>query len=241
MLDWLKAYCVRSDKFPQQELGGTVTSSDFVVTNDNMYMRQRLELLLASGFLWLIPFMWVGSKLGRLPFRVPDRLWQQYATAGLFTRRAPTWSDWRIGIRCTGRKDWSVLDMAEVSPMPASGYRQRLDRVLGDTRTKKIGESLRLRLAGWIAQKLKERAGMEVSGVRFFHRSWPTNTPEMARPAGHWDSNAVLPTTTKVTLLGTYAIVDGMAFLERAKPRAPVLPQPAIFRRQPKEQSAVKP
>jgi hypothetical protein len=116
-----------------------------------------------------------------------------------------------------------------------------MDRILGDTRSKKIGGSLRQRLAGWIAQRLKESAGMEVTGVRYYHRSWPTNTPEMAMPAGHWDGGIELPATTKVTLLGTYAIVDGKPMLERAKPRAPVVPQPAIFRRQPKEQPPAKP
>ena len=118
--------------------------------------------------------------------------------------------------------------------MPASGYRQRMDRILGDTRSKKIAESLRLRLAWWIVQRLKERGGAEISGVRYYHRSWQTNTPELAFPVGHWNGDGVLPAATKVTLLGSYAIVDGKAKLERAQPRAPnVMPQPKIFHREP--------
>lgn len=190
---------------------------------------------------WLLPFTWIGTKLGHLPFRIPDRLWQQYATAGLFTLRTSSWTDWRIEVRFHGSDDWRGLDWDDVSSMPASGYRQRIDRILGDTRSKKISENLRARLAGWIAQRIKQAAGREVAGVRYYHRAWPTNTPEMAQPAGHWDGSGSLPATTKVTLLGTYAIVDGKPMLERAKPRAPVVPQPAIFRRQPKEQPPAKP
>lgn len=172
--------------------------------------------------------------LGRLPIRVPDRLWQQYAAAGLFTKRTPTWSDWRIEVRAAGSAEWSAVNMAEVSPMPASGYRLRIDRILGDTRSKKIAESLRLRLAGWIAQRLKRQTGQEVGGVRFLHRSWQTNTPELALPAGHWDGNVAIPATTRVSILGTYAITDGVAKPERAKPRAPdAASQPKIFRRTP--------
>jgi hypothetical protein len=199
---------------------------------------RKIWLLLAIilTISWLLPFLWVGTKIGRLPFRVPDRLWQQYATAGLFTLRTSTWSDFRVEIRTNGSTEWRALDMAKVSPMHASGYRQRMDRILGDTRSKKIGGSLRQRLAGWIAQRLKESAGMEVTGVRYYHRSWPTNTPEMAMPAGHWDGGIELPATTKVTLLGTYAISEGKATPEQPKPREPaVMPPPAVFRRKTNE------
>jgi hypothetical protein len=203
--------------------------------------RSRLALLTVLSLVWLLPFTWVGTKLGRLPFRVPDRLWQQYAAAGLFTLRTSAWSEWRIEVRSAGSSEWRSLDMAEVSPMPASGYRQRMDRILGDTRSKKIAENLRQRLAGWIAQGLKERAGMEISGVRFLHRSWQTNTPELAFPDGHWNGDGALPATTRIALLGTYAIVDGKAAPERAKPRAPnVVPQPKIFRRESRPEPPAK-
>jgi len=203
--------------------------------------RLRIALLTVLGLIWLLPFTWVGTKLGRLPFRVPDRLWQQYAAAGLFTLRTSAWSDWRVEIRSAGSSEWRLLDMVEISPMQASGYRQRIDRILADTRSKKIAESLRLRLASRIAQHLKQRTGEEVSGVRFLHRSWPTNTPEMAFPGGHWNGDEALPATTKITLLGTFAIKDGKAAPELAKPRVPdVVPQPKIFRRVSRQEPPAK-
>lgn len=201
----------------------------------------RLLALVVLTLLWLVPFTWVGSKLGRLPFRVPDRLWQQYSAAGLFTLRCTSWADWRIEIRKASGDEWSVLDMAVVSPLPSSGYRQRLDRVLGDTHNKKVAENLRQRLAGWIAQRLKEKGGMEINGVRYWHRSWQTNTPETAFPQGRWNGDGVLPETTKATLLKTYGIVDGKAVAERAKPRPPtMMPQPEMFRRKSMTEPAIK-
>jgi len=206
---------------------------DRVLSNVHLNKNLLLALLLVLSLFWLLPFTWVGSKLAPLPFHVPDRLWQQYACAGLFTQRVSAWSDWRIEVRRAGSESWQTLNLEEVSPMPASGHRQRLDRILGDTRSKKIGGNLRLRLAAWIAQKLKESEGMEISGVRYLHRSWPTNTPGMTAPAGHWNADGQMPATTKVTLLGTYAITNGKAVLERnKKPQAPAaVPQPKIFRR----------
>lgn len=131
--------------------------------------------------------------------------------------------------------------MAQVSPQPSSGYRQRMDRILGDTHNKKIAESLRMRLAGWIAQLLKKQAGMEISGVRYYHRAWRTNTPELAFPDGHWNGDGPLPATTKVALLGTYGIADGKAARERAAQRAPAaVPQPKIFRRESKQEPPAK-
>lgn len=195
---------------------------------------KRMCLLAALVLVWLFPFTWVGSTLGRLPFRVPTLLWQQYNAAALFPKRTPVWGDWRIEIRRAGSDEWRVVNMAEISPMPTSGYRQRMDRILGDTRSKKIAESLRQRLAGWIAQRLKQQTGQELSGVRYLYRSWQANAPEMAFPAGHWDGDVTLPVTTRVTILGEYAIVDGTATRERAIQRPPdALPQPKIFRRAP--------
>ncbi|MCX6853860.1 MAG: hypothetical protein NTV80_03030 [Verrucomicrobia bacterium] len=195
----------------------------------------RFLLLLLLFLLWLVPLAWIGSTLGNLPFRVPRSLWQQYNAAALFTKRTATWSDRRIEIRTANSDQWRVLNMVEVSPMPLAGYRQRIDRILSDTRSKKIAESLRQRMALWIAQRLKQQSGQEISGVRYQHRSWQANTPELALPAGHWgDNGSVLPATTRVTLLGEYAIVNGRATRERAKP--PVLDkvpsQPKVFRRE---------
>lgn len=198
--------------------------------------RSRLTLLAALSLAWLLPFTCVGTKLGRLPFHVPNRLWQQYATAGLFTLRCSTWSDWHIEIRRAGSGEWHALDMAEVSPMPATGYRQRMDRILGDTRSKKIGESLRRRLAVWMVQKLEHQTGQQVTGVRYLHRSWQTNTPELAFPAGHWDGDEALPATTRVSKLGEYEVVNGRATPMQSKSTVPVpvpVPQPRIFRRAP--------
>lgn len=193
---------------------------------------KNLCLLGIAGVVWLYPLFWVGSKVGRLPVRVPDRLWQQYNASALFTHRTPVWYDWKIEVCAADSGRWHVLNLEDVSPMPTSGYRQRMDRILGDTRSKKIGGSLRQRLAGWIAQRLKESAGMEVTGVRYYHRSWPTNTPKMAMPSGHWDGGIDVPATTKVTLLGTYVISEGQAVLEQPKPRGPAaMPPPAVFRR----------
>lgn len=201
----------------------------------------HIVLLTVGAVGWFLPYFWVGAKLGPLPVRVPERLWQQYNTAGLFTRRCSIWSDWQLEVRPSGSTEWRLLEAQEVSPMPASGYRQRMDRILADTRSKRIGESLRQRLAGWIGQHLKERAGIEISGVRYYQRSWPTNTPLMAFPDGHWDGGGALPATTKVTLLGTYAIVDGKAAPEKAKPRVPgAVPQPKIFRRESAQKEPAK-
>lgn len=195
---------------------------------------KNICLLAAGGVVWIIPFFWAGTKLGRLPVRVPDRLWQQYNAAGLFTLRCSTWSDWHIEIRRVGSEEWHALDMAEVSPMPATGYRQRMDRILGDTRSKKIGESLRRRLAVWMVQKLEQQTGQQVTGVRYLHRSWQTNTPELAFPAGHWDGDEALPATTRVSKLGEYEVVNGRATPMQSKSTVPVpVPQPRIFRRAP--------
>lgn len=175
---------------------------------------------------------WAGSKLSRLPFRVPDRLWQQYTSAGLFTRRTPTWSDWRIEVRQAGSQEWQALSITDVSPMPTSGYRQRMDRILGDTRNKKIAESMRKRLAVWITQRLKDRTGREIEGVRYVYRSWPASSPELSHPDGHWDSDLPLPETTYVSNLGEYSIVGGTAkrFLAKHSPGS-LPPQPSAFRR----------
>jgi len=203
----------------------------------SIWLTRRFKnmFLLAIGVaMWLCPFFWVGSRLGRLPVRVPERLWQQYSASALFTQRVPAWSDWRIEVRQTDTTEWRVLEMTKISPMPTSGYRQRIDRILGDTRSKKIAESLRQRLAEWIAQRLREQTGQEIGGLRYLYRAWQTNTPELACAEGHWDGDGLLPPTTRVSILGEYAIVDGKAKPSLAKPQTPNAPplQPRIFRRQ---------
>ncbi len=193
----------------------------------------RLLLLALLTFGWLLPFVWAGSTLGRLPFRVPARLWQQYNAAALFTKRTSTWSERLIEVRMAENRPWQRLDMSTVSPMPASGYRQRLDRILSNLQNKKTAESMRRRLAGWIAQQVGEQTGQQLTGVRFLRRSWRVNTPEMAFPAGAWErAEAPLPATTRETLTGTYNIVAGVVTPAPAQPPAPArMPTPKIFGR----------
>lgn len=193
----------------------------------------RLGVLSASLIIWLIPFLWIGSTLGRLPFRVPDLLWQQYNASALFTKRISFWPDWLIEVRLAGKNKWQSVSMTDVSPMPTSGYRQRVDRILGDTRNKKsIAESLRLRLAQHIALRLKTNTGQVISGVRFVCRSWQTNTPDIAAPEGRWNRDVTLPKTTRVTVYGPYRIVDGKSTLEQEIPSNSKTPsQPRVFQR----------
>lgn len=202
----------------------------------------RLFLLVLLFVIWLFPLAWVGSTLGRLPFRVPTRLWQQYNAAALFTKRTPTWADWRIEVRTEGSNQWQVIDTKDVSPMPTSGYRQRMDRILGDTRSKKIAESLRRRLAEWIAGELKIQSGQKIDGLRYLYRSWKTNSSEQILPNGRWNGDEMLSAAARVSILGEYAITDGRAKLVQAEPiKTPVKPsQPKIFRRESFQRPSVK-
>jgi hypothetical protein len=124
--------------------------------------------------------------------------------------------------------------MREVAPMPEAGYRLRVERMLADTLGKKTALSFRKRLAEWIARRLKQKDGMEITGLRIRRALWRTNTPELNFPRGHWERGLdTLPATTQISTLAEYAIVNGTAIVVQARPKGPAgTPQPKIFRRE---------
>lgn len=147
----------------------------------------HVTLLIALCVFWLVPFMWVGTKLGRAPLPLPRRLLQQYNTAALFTHRSSVWTDWRVEIKQRKGTSWCNMDMIKVAPMQEAGHRLRVERMLADTLGKKTSISLRKRLAEWIARRLKQQEGVEISGLRIRRALWQTNTPELNFPLGHWE------------------------------------------------------
>jgi hypothetical protein len=191
--------------------------------------QKRLVVIGLLSLLWLLPFFWVGSKLGPLPFRVPDRLWQQYMAAGLFTQRVDFWGDWRIQVKVTADGEWRDLPTNEVSTMATSGYRQRIDRILGDTRTKKVGARIRPRLAEQVA-----RSRPEIVAVRFLHRAWPTNSPALTAPEGNWETGAKMaPQSVSLNVYGPYLVADGKvkATTSSSKSAGESKRPPSVFQR----------
>lgn len=186
-------------------------------------MKPRLFLLLILTVVWLVPFFWAGW-MKRLPFKVYPRLSFQYSAAGLFTQRIETWTQMLIQVQHNGSTDWTTLDTAELSPMGAFGYRQRLDRILQETQGRKVADVVKPRLAAWLAQRYGElHPGQgNVTAVRFAQTLWPANSPELAQPAGHWQPNPPLENTTaQFRELAAYTIANGSARLILPPARAP--------------------
>ncbi len=148
-------------------------------------MRLKIALLMVILIAWLVPFYWAGS-MRSVTVPLYPRLAFQYTAAGLFTRRVSSWNQTLIQVQSKGAADWKTIDTAELSPMGAFGFRQRLDRVLLDTQGKQTAKLVQQRLAEWTAReyaKLHANEG-EVIGVRMGQTTWASNTPEMAMPAG---------------------------------------------------------
>ncbi|MEZ0273985.1 MAG: hypothetical protein ACAH88_03705, partial [Roseimicrobium sp.] len=151
-------------------------------------MKLRLVLLAALTLLWLVPCFLAGS-LGRLPVKVPPWLSLQYTAGGLFfTSRTDKWAQTQVQVHRRGTSNWQTIDTAQFSPMGTFGYRQRLDRVLQETNGKPAADGARQRLAEWIARRDEQvyPDSPGVMAVRFGATVWAANSPELARPSGHW-------------------------------------------------------
>lgn len=196
----------------------------------------RLGLLLAFVVLWLIPFFWTG-RMGRFPWKLPPRLHTQYACAGLFTKRTWNWNQPLIQVRRGDTESWETLDMTELSPLGAYGYRQRLHRLLLKTAGSKVRDSIRRRLALWVALHDQEAHPDQgaVMAVRYAQNVWPVNCPELVEPTGKWEVNpASLGPTGRFQVLATFALGNGAAKLLPTSRDPKPLPTPAAFSRQPR-------
>ena len=154
--------------------------------------------------------------MGRLPLRLHPRLSFQYTAAGLFTHRVGPWTQMQIQVQHEGVAPWKTISTAELSPMGAFGYRQRLDRILQETHGRRVGDEVRQRLAGWIAQKYEKQHPEQgkVTAVLFGQTVWASNSADLANPSGHWEP---LPPAgsqpTRLQVLSAYSIAQGQAQL----------------------------
>lgn len=196
----------------------------------------RLALLTFFTVFWLVPFFWTG-RMGKLPFRIPQRLLSQYACAGLFTKRTWNWNQPLVQVRHMETGEWETLAMEELSPLGAYGYRQRIDRLLLKTGGSKMRNEIRQRLAAWVSRRYAEAHPErgEVQAVRIAQNVWPVNCVEMAHPEGHWVPNpASLGPNGRFEMLAAFAIRDGKATpLLPNKGILPSLTTPSIFARRP--------
>ncbi|WP_395735911.1 hypothetical protein [Prosthecobacter sp.] len=194
-------------------------------------MKLRLACLGFFVVVWLIPFFVSGAMLGPLPVRVYSRLNFQYTAAGLFTRRVPVWHQTLIQVQSKGAADWKTIDTAELSPMGAFGFRQRVDRVLMDTNSHvKVAPMVRQRLAEWVAKeyaKLHPNEG-EVTGVRMGNTIWTTHRPEMANPSGEWVRDPVdIKPSAPFRPYASFTVTQGKAVADRMPPSTPAVTAPA--------------
>jgi hypothetical protein len=143
--------------------------------------------LLAITFLWLIPVLVAGSKTAKIKF-LPKHISYQYSCAGLFTGREGAWAQACYLVKLKGRPNWIELSREIVSPMPVAGYRQRLDRLITETRKSKSKDKLYLRLSAHIAGRYKQMYPGETSveEVKIVNSAWRTDDPEMIMPKGRW-------------------------------------------------------
>lgn len=211
----------------------------FCILDHSKGMVVRVIISLVLSVFWLVPFYLAGSMLYP-PAMVYSRLNFQYTAAGLFTRRIPIWTQTLYQVRTKYLAEWRYIDTAELSPMGAFGFRQRVDRVFQDTSGKPLTEQVRLRLAEWVALEYAKRhpAEGEVTGVRIGQTSWAANRPELAMPRGEWERNPVdLQPSAPFRAQASFTISQGKATpdLTRVVPSRPVpMRTPAVFQRKTK-------
>lgn len=199
-------------------------------------MRLRLVWLGLFAALWLAPFFWIG-QMRQLPFKLPPRLLTQYACAGLFSKRMPSWSQVFIQIEHDGAGEWVTLPVTELSPMRVFGYRQRVDRLLLGTNSRKNDGGSWKRLAEWIASHPAPQKSVNgpVAGVRYVQQRWQIHSPELINSGGHWNCQAPdeRSTTSKFQVLKSYDIVEGTARPTTSTPPTPEprMKVPNVFRR----------
>jgi hypothetical protein len=159
---------------------------------------------------WLAPFFYVGWK-GRGIYMVMPRLSFQHSAAGLFTKRTNSWVQHLFQFQLGSNEQWVTVDTEMLSPMGAFGYRQRLDRMLFESR-RSVGDEVQLRMAAWLAGRCQTLFPMngEVRGVRIVRTTWQTGTPVMARPDGKWLKGPFegLP-RAQTALLATFKVEKG--------------------------------
>lgn len=188
-----------------------------------------LGLHLFFGLVWLGPFYFTGATIPQ-PVKITPRLTFQYSAAALFTRRVTNWNQTIFQVKTTVASDWKVIDTAELSPMGAFGYRQRIDRVFLDTSNKKGVEQVRRRLAEWIAKEYARRHlnEGEVTGVRMGQTTWASNRPELASPKGAWarEPKGMEPSQL-FKAFASFTLTEGKAEVERITRVSVPLPPPA--------------
>lgn len=145
--------------------------------------------LLGIGLLYWVPIFWTGVGWGRWS-ELPRRVTFQYEVAALFPKRQTAWSHpvYRVRTEATGQ-DWVELDRWLMSEAEVAGYRHRVDRLVSiAAKSKSVGNSVFAGMAQHAARRLEEtRPDLgRVTGFRVLTLIFPTNTPEMAHPAGGW-------------------------------------------------------
>lgn len=199
-------------------------------------MKLRLSCLLTFVMLWLVPFYLTGAMLPS-PSAIYSRLRFQYSAAGLFTRRITNWNQTLFQVRTQAVSEWKTLETAELSPMGAFGFRQRMDRVFQDTSNKKGVEQVRQRLAEWIGEEYAKKHPNEgeVTGVRMGQTFWASNRPELAQPKGEWVREPEdMEPSTPFKAYASFTITKGKAEVERVVSRATVpapVKTPKVFER----------
>jgi hypothetical protein len=152
--------------------------------------------------------------------QMPRRLTFQHAVAGLFSNRQTSWTQPVYHVRTEKTKGkWITLDRSLMSEIAVAGFKHRVDRVVSTARkSKSTGNAIFAALAEHAAaQVAAKRPDLgAVTGFRVVSLIFPTNTPEMAQPAGAWvipKSNEMDP--KQVRLTAEVAVKDGRALSVR--------------------------
>jgi hypothetical protein len=140
-----------------------------------------------SVLLWLIPVFAVGSRMGVVRF-LPRHLTHQYACAALFTNIERSWTQAAYLVKVDGSSQWSEVDREVVSPMRIAGYRQRVDRIVTETRRVKDKDAMLDRLAAHVAASYARAFPdqKKVTEVKIIKTLWRTDEPVMTQPVGRW-------------------------------------------------------
>jgi hypothetical protein len=143
-------------------------------------------LLLAIG-LWLVPLFKTGAKFGPVKW-LPRHVTYLHGCAGLFTMREASWGQVIYLVKRENASAWVEMDRDWVSPMPVAGYRQRLDRVFGEVRRKRIYPQIYSGMAAYVARRAGELAPElpKVTEVRFINTRWSTKDAYLNDPSGRW-------------------------------------------------------
>jgi hypothetical protein len=157
-----------------------------------MKVERKWAMIWLAGvlvFYWLPVF---GSAVGWGKWgALPKRVTFQHAIAALFPKRQTAWSHPVYQVRTEGTDgQWVDFDRWLMSEIEVAGYRHRVDRLISMVaKSSQTGNSILAGLAEHAAVRVEEtRPDLgRVTGFRVLTLIFPTNTPEMANPAGQWE------------------------------------------------------